>query len=711
MGRFRLLFGISCFLGLQALGAESEMPKEKLPRAFETVIGDRWSKASAFETQGYDQKGRLLSGKGSTKTELETLPSVPTQNFRQLFSKTPGLLTSEVANESFASISYRGLGDPHEGFNILMLQDGIPISPDMYGYPANYYIPSTDSLSATEFVRGGASLLYGPQPGGALNYVTRKPRLDQGIKSRLSLRGGSKNFLSASGEITGSVGDTAVLGSIQNRSSDGFRSGNSDFSVTNVSIKTATRINDKTQVSLDGGYNQGRFAEAGGVALSPAAGLVALDDPYRNSLSFDHLDIERSYGVLGVTHEMSSRSFLAIKLFGSVTERNSYRQNLGTATQFGGIPNADANTIQKQSFRQLGLDARYQLDSEILGGKNTWTAGILGYAVDSPFVQELGETAKASSGATQKDIDRKTRVLSLFTESRFSWGGFSITPGVRLENIYQSIAELKNVGATVPLRSDKNFVMKPLFGGGVEYRIDTSNTTYLNVSQGYKPVTFQDAIPLRVGDGISEDIRAANTVSSEVGVRGQGSDWWSYDSSAFYITYDNQFGRVGSVIQNTGGARHFGLNGAFEMDLSTLIDRSVGSALHKDIGAFHLFGNVQALNAQFDQGPLRGNRPQYAPSYLVRSGVTYYPVPSTKFMLLNTFVSRHFGDDGNSGNFVIPAYRVWDLTAEVEVFQDQLSVVGGIYNLFNNFYWSRVRSNGIEPANPRNFYVGLTGRI
>lgn len=706
-----VLFIFGFVLGVQALAAESRFPDDQVPSRFETVVGDRWNKVPVFDTQVKAVPGKILSGKGSTKTEIESLPAVPTQNFRQLFSKTPGLLTSEVANESFASISYRGLGDPHEGFNVLMLQDGIPISPDMYGYPANYYIPSTDSLSATEFIRGGASLLYGPQPGGALNYVTRKPRLNQGVESRLSLRGGSKNFLAASGEVSGSFGDTAVLGSVQNRSSDGFKTANSDFSVTNVSIKTLTQIGSTTKLNVDGGYNRGQFSEAGGVALSPATGLVALDDPYRNTLSFDRLDIERSYAVVGLSEEFSSRSNLELRLFGSVTDRNSYRQNLGSATQFGGIPTADSNTIQKQTFRQLGLDARYQRDSEILGGENTWTSGLLGYAVDSPFVQELGNSSNAGNGATQKDIDRKTRVIVLFTESRFAWGDFSITPGVRLESIYQSLAELQNVGATVPLRSDKNFVMKPLFGGGLEYKMDSFHAAYLNVSQGYKPVTFQDAIPLRVGDGISEDIRAANTVSSEIGVRGQGSEWWSYDSSLFYITYDNQFGRVGSVIQNTGGARHFGANGAFEIDLSTLMDRSVGTALHKSIGAVHLFGNAQALNAQFDQGPLRGNRPQYAPAYLVRSGLTYYPGPATKIMLLNTFVSRHFGDDGNSGNFVIPAYRVWDLTAEVEVFQDRLSVVGGIYNLFNNFYWSRVRSNGIEPANPRNFYVGLTGRI
>jgi Fe(3+) dicitrate transport protein len=694
-----------------AMAGESKLPVQSIPTPFETVIEERRAKAPSFDTRVSDEPGKLLSGKGSTKTVLEAIPTVPTQNFRQLLSKTPGLLTSEVANQSFASISYRGLGNPHEGYNILMLQDGLPISPDMYGYPANYYIPSTDALVATEFIRGGASLLYGPQPGGALNFVTRAPRLNQQTESRLSLRGGSRNFLSASGEVSSSVGNTAVLGSIQHRGSDGFRTAHSQFSVTNANLKTDTLLGADTHVMVEGGYSLGEFEEAGGVATQPGTGLVALDDPYRNTLSSDRLNLQRSYANVGLAHHFSDRSSVLVRLFGSITDRNSYRQNLGTATQFGGIPNSDTNTIQIQSFRQLGLDARFETKADLFAGEVTWTAGALGYTVDSPFVQQLGAAGNASTGSTQKDIDRKTRVASLFSEARFSWGDFSFTPGVRVENIDQRIVEVENVGATVPLRSSRSFVIKPLFGGGLEYKLDRENALYGNVSQGYKPVTFQDTIPLRVGDGVSEDIRASNTVTSEVGVRGADGDAWTYDLSGFYITYDNQFGRVGNVLQNTGGARHFGVNAATEFDVSTVLDRISGTSIRKDLGALHLFGNVQALNAQFDQGPLRGNRPQYAPAYMVRSGLVYYPEPTTKIMFLNTFVSRHFGDDGNSGNFVIPAYRVWDLTAEVEVIQNRLSVVGGLYNVFNSFYWSRVRSNGIEPADPRNFYLGVTGRI
>ena len=99
---------------------------------------------------------KIYSGKKTSVTPLETLPQIPNNNYRQAFSQTAGLLASEVSGEGFASINYRGVGDPHESFNINLLRDGLPISADMYGYPANYYQPPLDSLSSIEFLRGGA---------------------------------------------------------------------------------------------------------------------------------------------------------------------------------------------------------------------------------------------------------------------------------------------------------------------------------------------------------------------------------------------------------------------------------------------------------------------------------------------------------------------------------------------------------------------------
>jgi outer membrane receptor protein involved in Fe transport len=144
----------------------------------------------------------------------------------------------------------------------------------------------------------------------------------------------------------------------------------------------------------------------------------------------------------------------------------------------------------------------------------------------------------------------------------------------------------------------------------------------------------------------------------------------------------------------------------------------VDGSLEGDLGGFanllsnmHLYFNFSALNAQFTEGQLDGKTPQYAPKYLLRTGLLLYPADGIKIALMNTLVTEHFGDDANTANFKIPTYRVWDLTFETPILEKRLKLVGGVNNLFDAVYWARVRSNGVDPAQPRNFYLGLNAQI
>lgn len=88
-----------------------------------------------------DESGTLIfAGKLGDIAVLSDIAPVPSRNLRVALADIPGLLVSEVSNGSWASISYRGLGEPHESWNILTLQDAVPAVPDMYSYPAAYFI-------------------------------------------------------------------------------------------------------------------------------------------------------------------------------------------------------------------------------------------------------------------------------------------------------------------------------------------------------------------------------------------------------------------------------------------------------------------------------------------------------------------------------------------------------------------------------------------
>jgi outer membrane receptor protein involved in Fe transport len=117
--------------------------------------------------------------------------------------------------------------------------------------------------------------------------------------------------------------------------------------------------------------------------------------------------------------------------------------------------------------------------------------------------------------------------------------------------------------------------------------------------------------------------------------------------------------------------------------------------------------NGTLLDAEFTDGPNDGKTPQYAPDYLVRTGLNYNYKDKLEISFGGTFQDDCYGDDNNTQNFAIPSFIVWDLTAEWKIHKN-VHLLAGINNLFDESYYSRVVANGVDPADGRNFYVGAS---
>lgn len=655
---------------------------------------------------------QINSGKKTTVADLEVLPPIASNNYRQAFTQLPGLLTSEVSNESFASFSYRGLGDPHESFNMNLLRNGIPIAADMYGYPASYYQPPIDSVESIQFVRGGASLMYGPQVGGAINFITRKP--DPAAPATVYSKQifGERNFFSTYNELSGTVDNVSYLGFFHRRQSDGFRDENADYGVNNGNFMFEVRSSPQATWTFEFDAYDADHGEAGGLTLETGEGLANYNqNRYQSSVLFDRLRIERYSGTIGLEYEVDPDTTIVARAFGWYYDRYSRRQSPGTANPFGGIYNGTTNTIADQEFSTLGLDTRVAHKWRMGGKEQNLAAGFLLYGVDSPFTQEQGQTPWADSGLLQRDIDRTTRTAALFAENRFNFGRLKITPGARLEMIDISINENIPTTAEIGLRNEDDFTAVFLPGLGLAYDIGGDSELYANATTGYKPRTYADVVPLNSGDTISNDLDPAKSTMYETGIRGTPVSWLRFDSSIFLATFTDQFGRVGSNIQNVGDSRSYGLDLMSEVAAVRLYDSLAGSDIGDFIGDINLFWNAQFLNAEFTDGPVDGRTPQYAPDYVMRTGLTYDYHRKFKVAFLGTFVDDHYADDANTSNRYIPSYRVWDLTAETDIIPSRLSLVAGINNIFDEKYYARVRSNGIDPGLPRNVYGGFVLRF
>lgn len=659
------------------------------------VKDDQQDSFSGFWEENKDNK--IFSGKKNTVTSLKEIPELQTNNYRQATSQTPGLLISEVPNESLAAITYRGLGNPHESFNVLLLQDGIPAPADMYGYPAHYFSPALPMMDKVQFIRGGASLLYGPQPGGVLNYLSRPIHKNQKTSGQLNLTGGSYDLLTSNNALFGSKGNNSYAIEYYRRQGNGPQRVNSDFFADYLQIRNHT-FSGKNKYKLSfNGYDSDHGETGGFSKVDGTNANVFGRDLGRASKRHDRLKVSRAQLAGGIESQIDDSSELHVNLWASAYRRYSKRQG---GSGFGTVPTGTSNTIQEQLFYSYNAEARYLKRYRMGGDENTFTAGILHYNVLSPFTQERGDRADANSGTLNRRLERETHTNSVFVENRFSFGNLMVTPGVRVENIRQSIDERKNTTTAVKREEDETENV-PLLGLGLAYHVNDDSQIYANVSEAYKPVTYNEAVP--TGDGIntiSEDIDAAKTLNYELGYRGQ-TQKLNWDVSAFFIRYENAFGQVGSNFQNTGAGEHKGFDLAAEVKLAEYL-----GAL-KSFGNFNFYANVAYLEAEFTRGSLEGNTPQYAPKTITRAGLIHSKDDQYKIALMGVVVDRHFGDDGNTGNFKIPSYTVFDLTADYHLTRSWL-VSGGINNLLDKEYYSRVRADGINWALDRNYYVGAT---
>src|SRR5262249_8506267 len=69
------------------------------------------------------------------------------------------------------------------------------------GFPTLYYQPLPQSISEIQFIRGGSSLLYGPEPAPAVNFVTKHPAPGTPWSFYASGVGGSDGYYSGYGSV------------------------------------------------------------------------------------------------------------------------------------------------------------------------------------------------------------------------------------------------------------------------------------------------------------------------------------------------------------------------------------------------------------------------------------------------------------------------------------------------------------------------------
>jgi Fe(3+) dicitrate transport protein len=685
---------------------------------------------------------RINAGKKTSFVKPDEFPTFSGNDYREVMATTPGIIVSEEPQSPIINFGYRGLNSQRSEFT-QVLKDGVSIKNEQFGFPESHYTPILDAVERIEVIRAGAALQFGPQPGGAINFVMKMPRQDAPFHFTTRNVFGSYDYYRNYTEVDGTIGRLGYYFYYDHRQQEGFREANSDYDLNGGSARLVWDVTNDSRFILTLDAYDEEHGEPGGLrrreAENPPNSVFVEDDRTASTRFFDRFRLERCYATLEYQKFFSERTQLDIKAFGGYLTRWSTRQRGGGFGTLPSGPDANTDSIQLRSDYTEGLDARVRHDYNLLNDVSTIAGGIYFYHALQDRRDERGQTPNAEHGMLRNLNTGETWDGAIFAENRFHFGRLSIVPGMRLEFLEQSVDEEVNVSNPLHSQSDFNFV--PLFGLGVDYVLvegeplvappapvvgskDTESKKvvtpvvgpvgpprvelYGTISQAYRPITYGELVPTGASSVVNGNLKEGEALQFEYGVRGKPFPYLNFDLGGFYFTFDDQVGEIilpngFTSTSNVGDARYIGFEAATELDVLALINGGSPSPY----GNLTLYGNVTLLDAEFTSGPNTGNTPAYAPDYQVKTGVIYSYKDTFKVALLGTLVDDEFGDDGDSFEGFIPAYNVWDLTAEFKFWKGRAGVFAGIRNLFDEDYWGEVREEGIMTALPRNYYGGF----
>jgi len=720
-----LVVAISQCLMASAGAQESSTPDSGKPATLDRVDvsgqrqDDRWPKLQHImrEVDG----AQITVTKKTSITKVDNIPSVPDNTLRNLFAQTPGLFLSEQQAPGQLNLNYRGIGNPQESEFVTVMLDGIPLEGDWVGYPTVYTFPPPQTLAEVQLIRGGSSLLYGPEPPPTVNLVSRKPVADRPLAGYTENIAGSDGLFATFNQVSGTSGAWDYLADVHYRRSDGQRD-NADSDLRGLDLHLGYRPDARSYTALDLHSYDLHSGDAGKLSYPQ---FVA--DENQTTTPFNRLWTQRHVLSLSHDHTLDDATQLIAKAWVGYQDQASRSQDRG--------PAPTTSTLQDDQFRFSGLDARLV---HRWGRGNAFTAGTTLYGSDAPFRQWTAaglapdrDDRFGRACVDPADVDcarlrqaRSTRYAAVFAENVFRFAnGWHVVPSLRIDHESVDIDEsIKPVTLTRDLVDRRVSHTVPLFGLGFGNDFGHANESYFNVSQGWRPVRYFDVgSPFgNLAAGEVNDPDPTHVLSWEAGVHGTPVAGLFYDASLFWIDVRDRIesqpagdaAPPGNTINvNPGDTRHRGFEGQIDYDF--LAARDPQTARH-----LSLFASVSLLDAEFTAtiNPLnRGNTSAFAPDYLARAGIAYREDRKLKLALSAVSVASQYWQDSNlplgapgDANYIpakVPQYTVMDFSADWWIVP-QVRVLGGISNITDRKYYARVFGGGLEPALGRSFYLG-----
>ena len=664
----------------------------------------------------------------------QSMANLASNNARQIYSQVTGLNIYQNDDAGLQlNIGGRGL-DPNRTSNFNTRQNGYDISADVLGYPESYYTPAAEGLEEIQIVRGAASLQYGTQFGGLVNFIMKKPVKNKKLELLTRNTIGSNNLYTNFTSASGTIKNLSYFTFINYKNGDGFRP-NSNFESLNFFNFLKYNINNKLWVSTEFTYLNYLAQQAGGLSDQ-----MFLEDYLQSNRSRNWFQVNWLLYNIYLNYTPNQTKTISLNLFGLNAQRNALGFRTNRVSQ---VDSGNERDLIKGDFNNYGIEIKFLSKYKIINQRSNLLLGGKFYKSDNISQQGPGSnfsdadfnfyTTEFPNYNNQSNYEYPNLNIAFFGENLFYINDkLSITPGFRIEHIktesigYYKKINLDGAGNVILNQQlfnnnirERSFV---LIGAGLSYKGPIE--IYGNFSQNFRSVTFADISIINPAYSIDPNISDEKGHTIDFGLRGELNEYLSFDMSLFNLYYNDRIGFIqkayddGSVKSekgNVGNAHIYGVESLIDFNLNKILLMSRNNI-------FNFYINSSFINSQYiksQRNGVEGNKVEFVPNINLKSGIKFgYNnfLSNMQFSYLSSqFTDASNAIESNLSGVIgeIPEYYVLDFSSSYSYKNYKFEF--GVNNILNYKYFTRRATGypgpGIIPSPGFNLYSTLQIKI
>ena len=679
---------------------------------------------------------QIYSGKKNELIIVKDKNSTAINNARSIYNQSASLNILQTDDAGLQlNIGGRGL-DPKRTSNFNVRQNYYDISADPLGYPESYYVPPFESLSSIELVRGAASLQYGTQFGGFLNFNIKKPNRKRKIELLTRNTFASNKLYTNFSSISGSNKKLGYYLFHNIKNGDGFRP-NSHFDSKTFYTYFDYNLNDIIDLSFEMTNMKYLCQQPGGLTDD-----MFYENMFQSNRARNWFEVRWLLYNFKTKFEFSNNTNILVNIFSLNADRKSVGFRTNRVNQ---VDSDQVRDLILSNFNNFGLETSISKELLIFKRKSTILIGNKIFFGETDNIQGPGSSSSDADfnlyNSTYPNYEFQSNYKNpnynsaIFIENKISLSkNFTLIPGLRYEYINTKsngsyrVINLDNAGNVILNEVNNSNESKTrsffLFGMGLSYIFPNSIEFYGNLSQNYRAVTFADINIVNPSFTIDPNISDEDGYNIDFGVRGSLNRSIKFDVSSFYMFYNNRIGFVQRTYSdnsvknekgNIGNATIFGIESLLNFSFSEFFNFNNDHNLSFYLNNSFLFSEYISS----DISAIVGNNVEFVPNHNIKSGISYN-FKKFNFDLQYTYLSSQYTDATNSVESdlsgligLIPSYSVLDISLSYSY--NNIMLEAGCNNVLDKYYFTTRATGypgpGIIPSINRNFYVTLEFKL